>query len=86
MRRWGCPPLLAFSAASRAAGALAAPLLWRYYRLFDPTHYREAQRRSIGFREYSCQDNATEMHILALQIPRGRISALQIGSQWGVVG
>ena len=86
MQRWGCPPLLALSAASRAAGALAAPLLWRYYRLFTPAHDRESQRHSIGFRKYSCQDNATEMHILARQILRGRISALQIGSQWGVVG
>ena len=50
MRRWGRPPLLALLTASRAAGALVVPLSYRYFLLFDPTHAREAQRRSIDFR------------------------------------
>ena len=50
MRRWGCPPLLALLDSSRVAGALAAPLSWRYFIIFDPTPSRDAQRRFIGFR------------------------------------
>ena len=46
----GVPPLLAFLAASRAAGALAPPLSEFHFLLFDPTNAREAQPRSIAFR------------------------------------
>ena len=50
MRRLQCPALLALPAARRAAGALAPPLSYRYFILFDSAHTQEAQSRSIGFR------------------------------------